>query len=319
MLANVAGMIAALVAGVLPFAMPWEKPAPPPENSKLVLTQPPVPDPPPEGSVVDLPDERMLPLNWRWTEKSDGRKNPGLDTLMAAGSGQFSRDQFYAVREQLAGESVVVIDLRQEPHTFLDGAAVSWGPPDVTGNNRSAGEVERAEEFWTERLAGGKFVTIEEFAPGAVADPKSWEKISLRLDIRTALTERRMTEEAHWRYLRIAMPDAVYPRDQDVDRLVSFVSDLVQDQQQPWMYFHCDTGGNRTTLFLTLYDMMRNYARAPRQDIVARQRQLGGIDLLAGKQKAEREDFLERFYSYCWQCGPLFRRSWSSWNRSQNR
>jgi len=307
-------MLAALIAGLLPFAMPWDKPAPPPKKAELVLTQPPMPDPPPEGSVIDLPDERLLPLSWRWTEKADGKKNPGLETLMASGSGQFSRDQFYAVREQLAGKDVVVVDLRQEPHTFLNGAAVSWGPPDIIGANHSAGEVERTEESWTERLAAGKFATLTAFAPGALADTKSWQKISLKLDIREALTERRMVEEAHWRYLRIAMSDTVYPRDQDIDRFVAFIADL--EQEQPWMYFHCDTGGNRTTLFLTLYDMMKNYVRASRPAIIARQRRLGGIDLLAGKQEVEREDLLERFYSYCWQCGPLFRRSWSSWSRA---
>jgi hypothetical protein len=194
---------------------------------------------------------------------------------------------------------------------------VSWGPPDVVGANRSAAQVERAEHIWTQRLAAGKFATLTEFAPGALADAASWEKISLKLDIRQAMTERRMTAEAHWRYLRIAMPDAILPRDQDVDRFVAYIADL--EQEQPWMYFHCDTGGNRTALFLTLYDMMKNYVRASRPDIIARQRRLGGIDLLAGEHKAEREDFLQRFYSYCWQCGPLFRRSWSSWNRAQSR
>jgi hypothetical protein len=314
--ATVSCTLTALLAGLLPFALPWEKSPPPPEGAELVLTQPPMPDPPPEGSVVDIPDERMLPWHWRSTAKADGKKNPGLASLQASGSGQFSRDQFYAVREALPGHDVVIIDLRQEPHTFLDGAAVSWGPPDLVGQNRSAGEVERVEQAWTQHLAHGKFATLTRFAPGPLAETGTWERIALKVDIREALTERRMVTEAHWTYLRIAAPDTVVPRDQDIDRLVAFYADL--EQSQPWMHFHCDTGGNRTTLFLTLYDMMRNYVRASRPDIIARQRSLGGIDLLAGKHKPEREDFLKRFYSYCWQCGPLFRRSWSSWNRRTN-
>ncbi|MGH8048282.1 MAG: hypothetical protein ACREKL_13655 [Chthoniobacterales bacterium] len=317
MLANVAGMLAALAAGLMPFAVPWDAPAPPPAKTEVVLTRPPVPDPPPEGSVVDVPDVRELPARWRWTDGASGKTDPGLASLMASGSGQFSRDQYYALREKLRGKSVVIVDLRQEPHAFLDGAAVAWGPPEIVGANRSAAEVGRVEEAWTKRLVDGKFLTLEKYAPGVFADVKSWKPIEFRIDIRDAAVERQMSDEAHWNYLRIAMPDAVVPRDQDIDRFVATISALRQNQ--PWLHFHCDTGGNRTTLFLTLYDMMRNYVRASRPDIIARQRKLGGIDLLAGKTKAEREDFLERFYSYCWQCGPLFRRSWSSWNRAQLR
>lgn len=308
---------AVLVAGLLPLAMPWDKSAPAPEQAQLVLTQPPPPSPPPPGSVIDLPDAHELPLNWRSTAKADGKTNPGLSTLLASGSGQFSRDQLYAVRGVLRGRRVVVVDLRQEPHTFLNGAALSWGPPEIVGTNRSAAQAEDTEGAWTRRLASGKFAIAAFFAPGIFADRPSWEPIALKLDIREAVIEARLVLEAHWAYLRIAMPDAVEPREEDLDRFVGFIRDL--EQEPPWMYFHCDTGGNRTTLFLTLYDMMRNYFRASRPKIIARQRQLGGIDLLAGPARAARQDFLARFYSYCWQCGPVFQRNWSSWNREELR
>ncbi len=72
-------------------------------------------------------------------------------------------------------------------------------------------------------------------------------------------------------------------------------------------------------MFLTLYDMMQNYPRATRAGIIGRQLKLGGINLLAGPDRFAREKFLDRFYSYCWQCGPLFRQSWSSWSRTRLR
>ena len=139
-------MLAPLAAALFALAMPWDGPPPPPKDAELVLTQPPFPDPPPEGSVIDVPDDRQLPLNWRSTEKTSAktRGNAGLPSLAASASGQFSRDQFYAVREVLRAHRVVVVDLRQEPHTFLDGAAISWGPPDLIGNNRTAEQIGRA-------------------------------------------------------------------------------------------------------------------------------------------------------------------------------
>jgi hypothetical protein len=62
--------------------------------------------------------------------------------------------------------------------------------------------------------------------------------------------------------------------------------------------------------------MMRNYVSANRTEIITRQHRLSGYNLLAGPAKAERAAFLDRFFSYCWQVGPLFRRSWSNWSRA---
>jgi hypothetical protein len=308
-------MLAPLAAALLALAMPWDGPPPPPKGAELVLTQPPFPDPPPEGSVIDVPDDRQLPLNWRSTEKTSAKTkgNAGLPSLAASASGQFSRDQFYAVREVLRAHRVVVVDLRQEPHTFLDGAAISWGPPDIVGNNRTADQVERVERSWTARANAKKFATVTQFAPGALADQKSWQPLEFKLDIREARVEADLVAEAHWGYFRVAAPDAAIPRDQDVDRFVAMARDLHEDI---WLHFHDDTGLNRATMFLTLYDMMRNYVRANRAEILARQHRLAGYNLLAGPAKSEREVFLGRFFDYCWECGPRFRRSWSSWSRA---
>lgn len=308
-------MIAALIAAAFAVAMPWSTPPPPPKDAELVLTQPPFPDPPPEGSVIDVPGDRQLPARWRTTEKTDAKAagNAGLPSLMASGSGQFCRDQFYVVQSALLGKRVAVVDLRQEPHGLLNGAAVAWGPPGVVGADRSASEVGRVERAWIERLVRGHFTTITQYAPGVFADQKSWQPIEFKLDLRSAAPESEIVAEAHWGYFRVAAPDAIVPRDKDVDRFVAFARDLEGDI---WLHFHCDTGGNRTTMFLTLYDMMRNYVRAARPEIIARQRKLGGYDLLAGPARNVRAEFLQRFFSYCWQCGPHFRRSWSSWSRA---
>ncbi len=308
-------MLAPLFVALAAVALPWNAAKPPPEGSALVLTQPPFPDPPPEGSVIDMPGARELPVNWRTTAKASpkARGNMGLDWLNASGSGQFGRDQFYALRMALRGRRVIIVDLRQEPHVFLDGAAVAWGPPSLLGANRSASEVERIERIWMDHLVAKKFTSVTQFAPDEFADQASWFPIDLKLDIREATTEFRLVVEARWSYFRIAAPDSVSPRDEDVDRFIALVRDLDEDI---WLHFHCDNGGRRTSLYLTLYDMMRNYSRASRSEVIARQRKLGGTNLLAGPDGPERKRFLERFFNYCWECGPLFRRSWSSWSRA---
>lgn len=306
----------ALAVALFALALPWDKPSPPPAEAVLVLTQPYPPEPPPEGSIMEVPADRTLPARWRTTADMDAKRkgHAGLSWLNASGSAQFDAEQFYALRQILGGRRVAVVDLREEPHTFLNRAAVTWGPPEVIAPPRHADALVATEARWTALLAAGKFATLARFAPGRFADVTAWEPLDLRLDIREALTEATLVAEAHWGYFRIAAPDTAVPRDQDVDRFVEMVRLLDEDI---WLHFHCDTGGNRTTLFLTLYDMMRHYVRASRPEILSRQRRLNGIDpAAAGPASPERAAFLERFFSYCWQEGPLFRRSWSRWSRA---
>ncbi len=247
-------MLSALAAGILPIAiaLPWFSVPPPPEKAELVLTHPAPPDPIPEGSVIDVPAERELPENWRSSESAPPRikENAGLKALMASGSGQFCREQFYALRGALNGRDVVVVDLRQEPHAFLDGAAISWGPPDQIDSNRTAPAVERLEQAWLNRLVAGKFTTVTQYASRTFADTKTWLPITFKLDIRDAAVESHLVSEAHWKYFRIAAPDTIVPRDQDIDRFIS----LVRELEGSWLHLHCDTGGNRTrcsSLFMT--------------------------------------------------------------------
>jgi|GEM_PF-1214932 len=304
----------------LPFALlaitfPWSAPTIPPKGSVMVLIQPAYPETPPQGYVVELPDDPGPPDDWRSSEQASPKRkgNAGLDTLRASGSAQFSLQQSYGLQKLLLGRNVVIVDLCQEPHTFLDGAAISWGPSDLVGTNRSADTVMAAERAWTHHADAAKFITVAEYAPYRYIDTKTWQPIGLQLDVREAETEDRLAAAAGWGYFRIAAPDNVLPRDADLDRFVAFVHEL---QDNEWLHFHCDTGGYRTTMYLTLYDMMRSYSLASRDQIIARERLLSSYDLLAGSAKRPVGDFLARFFNYCWQCGPHFGRSWSSWSRA---
>ncbi len=50
----------------------------------------------------------------------------GLETLSISGSAQFSREGLRQLQEKLAGKKLLVVDLRQESHGFLNGWPVSW-------------------------------------------------------------------------------------------------------------------------------------------------------------------------------------------------
>jgi len=316
-----------LVAGLLPFALPWEKPKPPSDDWLLVLEEPAVPDPPPPGSIMDLEGPRTLPENWRTNEKKLSGKSlntAGMSGLHMSGSGQFSKNQLYRMREVLKDKHPVIVDLRQESHGFIDQAAIAWGPPPGPANAISASELETREARWLEALLAAHYVTATRHAPGSFYDMGSWEEIDLKFDVRTVAAESTLIDKAGWRYRRIPVIDFQAPSDESVDRFVAFVREM---DPGTWLHFHCDTGLGRTTLFMTMLDMMQNFFRANRDEIIARERQLNGVNLLkipdadspAAEGMLARSKFLKRFFSYCFQNGPAFRRSWSSWKKAQLR
>jgi len=313
-----------LLASLLPFAVPWEKPKPPGNDWLLVLEEPAFPDPPPPGSIMELEGPRTLPENWRTSEKklnTASLNTAGMSGLHMSGSGQFSKTQLYRMREVLRDNHPVIIDLRQEPHGFIDFAAIAWGPPPSPGSTPSAAATETLEARWLKATIASHFVTATRYAPGSFYDMDSWQEIALPFDVRSATTEATLIEKAGWRYLRIPCIDFQPPPDASIDRFVAFV----RENPDAWLHFHCDTGLGRTTLFMTMLDMMKNFFRANRTEIIARERALSGVQLLktpsGDSPTAEglraRAKFLEDFFSYCFQNGPSFQHSWSSWKKAQ--
>src|SRR5690606_26441789 len=44
----------------------------------------------------------------------------------SSGSGQFSEKELQRMISQIPASNIMIVDLRQEPHGFLNGNAVSW-------------------------------------------------------------------------------------------------------------------------------------------------------------------------------------------------
>jgi hypothetical protein len=79
--------------------------------------------------IINAPDKAGAPPNYRST--SDVSKLgedvvvDGLEKLRASGSAQFSAKGLAAVSQRTGGRPLTVLDLRQESHGFVGGAAVS--------------------------------------------------------------------------------------------------------------------------------------------------------------------------------------------------
>lgn len=258
----------------------------------------------PEFQIYPVYDthENKLPVHFRSGE------------LRASGSGQFSEQNFSPMMESLAvpREKIIVIDLRQESHGFINGKPVSWTDGKYNYGNlfKSKREVE-ADEF--QRLVSASR------AKRLIIDRKGK---SANVIVKSIKTEKEVVENQGCCYLRLPVTDRNRPSNEVVDQFIEFIRKVPEDH---WMHFHCKMGKGRTTTFLTLFDIIKNGKEADFQTIIARQKKIGGVDLSTfqrpdfEKARASRArfDFIQSFYHYRREV-PDFSIKWSEWTERKS-
>lgn len=224
-----------------------------------------------------------------------GKKQPsvkGLRELNMSGSSQFNRMGLSGMIEKINHKNIVVMDLREECHGFLNGSPMSW----------------KGYHNWANIGFDLMKVTSEELA----------RLHGLRDDKNEIATEEQECKNAGAGYFRIPVTDHIRPQDDDVDRFITFVNSLNTDT---WLHFHCRAGKGRTTTFMCMFDMMKNAKEVSLEDIALRQLLIGGADLFRGESAdsykfelaVERVAFLRNFYKYCKENNDGYKTGWREW------
>ncbi len=234
-----------------------------------------------------------------------------------SGSAQFSDEGLKAMLKQIGTTGkIVIIDLRQECHGFLNGTAVSWFTLRNWANQGKTPDQIRQEE--SQRLADllkSKAAVVQHIVEKT--DEGGIEIATLEtFAVHSALSEEQVTQNQKTGYFRLYVTDHKAPTEAEVQRFMAFVKDQPSDA---WFHFHCAAGDGRTTTFMSMVDMMKNAKKVSFENILGRQAALGGIDLLhkhhEGSWKRplaiERISFLEKFYNYCKNNTDNFRTAWS--------
>lgn len=279
--------------------------------------------------IQDQPDRPGLPPHFRtmidpFPADAEGPlpSRAGLDRLRASGSAQFSSAQLQAIAERV-GPALIVVDLRQESHGFLDGVAVSWDTlPDEVSAVPSLPQVQQDERRRLDALAAAGSVTA--LVPPSRNPPgtaRQDEPVTLSAQI--ALTEGELARSLGLGYFRVPVTDFQLPTAENVDLFVAFASSL---PPEIWLHFHCHGGEGRTTIFLAVWDMMHNAGTVSVDDILRRQELLGPRDLFTVGTpeqetypfQVELAAFMRQFYEYARENAATgFIVPWSVWSATR--
>ncbi|MBY0461808.1 MAG: hypothetical protein K2Q34_01330 [Alphaproteobacteria bacterium] len=251
--------------------------------------------------------------------------NPqGLAELNVSASAQFSSKQLKTIVDEVISDKhitpnqFIIVDLRQETHLFINGYPVSFFSPNFSNSwGRSTKETEQDESAQRERLLEEPVAlvhyVIEKGKKGALG--KTLKELET---IHQVQTEEMLAKQLGVQYVRFAVSDHMRPSDEIVDEFISFVKALPKES---WVHFHCRGGSGRTSTFMTMYDMIKNGKYLGKNDILARQVSMGGKNLHNTKSEdkfrnslaAERQKFLDKFYSYVQATDGLGTQPWSVW------
>lgn len=246
----------------------------------------------------------------------------GLDDMNASASAQFSVNQFRdlanTLREVANGKKIVIIDLREESHCFINGISISvYGLHNWGNLGKTLEEVEEAEAHDFANLIGKTII-----AYGRDDEVKLDDILELKVE--TVISEKELVESEGFEYLRFDCTDHVWPEAEEIDEFINFVKSI--DTKNTWLHFHCQGGTGRTGAFMMIYDKMLN-SHVSDKDILYRQAMtgsnyplyLGDGDSYKDPLYAEKAEMAPLIFKYIEENHESnYEISWSQWLKNNN-
>ena len=275
--------------------------------------------------LLDVEDSNALPRRFRSTRGTLPKaiEENGLAELNVSGSAQFAALQFKSILKFLGNYGIspgqiVVVDLREEPHAFINGDAILWYARGAwwTQGDPLAHVLKNEKENLAKLTLGQRIVLkriAHKDAAGYVKDITDHSLV-----ITSLMTEEDVVLGNGAHYIRLPVTDHMRPEDKDVDQFLDLVKSL---PPQAWIHFHCHAGQGRTSTFMVMYDMLRNL-NLSRDAIIDRQVKLGSLDIrrLSGPLKARKHpgermriEFIHLFYDYLHSPDGYGKNSYTTW------
>lgn len=216
---------------------------------------------------------------------------------------------------------VLVLDLRQESHGYLNGNAITLCDLHNWLNlGKTAVEAVNTELEWLSGLSKRSLIanvlSVQQFTQ------KDFGK-GQEIPIESVSDEKTLVHQAGFNYQRLTITDHRAPEDNEID---AFVSLIIKRPQNSWIHLHCRGGKGRSTTVFAMYDMLINADKASFDEIIER---LASIPPYYDLRKIVRKDpaltpyyqqrliFLGQFYQYAQQRLAGYSGSWSDWKSAQ--
>jgi hypothetical protein len=275
--------------------------------------------------VLDMSNSPQLPKRFRTFQDilSNQINTTGLKELKIAGGGQFSKLAFDKILERLKAKQIIVFDLRQESHGMLNGNAISWyGVRDAANAGLSPLQVEEVQASLLDNLSQQEMVTVQRIIKKSF-NGEIEKSRPIEYFVHQVSTEGNYVLEKGSQYYRIDVQDFHAPTPNVVNQFLAIYKNLPKDK---WIYFHCRGGSGRTTVFMTMVDMLHNAKKLSLDDILARQAALGGKnfgdlppkDNFKYKAAVARLNFVKEFYQYAHENNDNFKTSFTKWLMTKN-
>lgn len=255
-----------------------------------------------ENTVTKNPD--VFPVADNESSNDYANKFRIIDGLNIASSGQFTPPQLKNAKDKIGSNfSPTVVDLRLEPHGFINSSPISFYKKDGNVNSGLTTEETTSEE--TDKLSqlnNDKSITLYD---------KNGNKVGTK-DIEKVYSEQTLCKDLNLKYMRFATEYESTPSTKTVDDFVSFI---LNEPKNSFLYMHDLDGEARTTTFITMVDMLRNYKTTSFESIIEKHSKESEFDL---KSNTKIYEFLDGFYKYCTESTDLLKISYSTWIKSKN-
>lgn len=183
-------------------------------------------------------------------------------------SSQFSTAQFQEVLNELKQQycvepsQVYVVDLREEPHFFVNDKAISAGHIKALNDNDKFGsfagmpgsDIIEMEEQYCQMLLEQEDVHIHQAKDKKIRNVKKRYEPML-MNVKTAQTEKSFIESTGAHYKRFPITDHQHPTDILTQDFIEFINNLPENA---WVHFHCRGGKGRTGTAIFMYDVLKN-------------------------------------------------------------
>ena len=231
----------------------------------------------------------------------------GLEKFQASASGQFSLSSLNFIKSNLPQKKIIIVDLREESHGFLDGTAISWYTDrDWMNLGKSLSEIIADENSRLSQIKNKGFYNL------------AVNEMSLLRKIHVSTNEESIVRSFGWDYIRLPITDHCRPTDAVVEQILQIFKKQSPDD---WFHFHCSAGKGRSSTLMVMYDIFYNCKDVALVEILKRQASIGGIDFTSEPNQEvwkypylkERIEFLEHFYDFCLKNEDNFVQSWTEW------